>query len=251
MADARLGIISAKDLGAMRLPDFCPRCFWIKRHNENDFPFQIPFPGIFGSIDKYTKDAIHRYLDKNGNLPGWYPEIGGVCGYVASNEIYYSKFFVNDPASNVKLRGNPDDVLELANGGYHIVDYKTARITGTQDGLFPMYEGQLNAYAFIAEKMWFKPVEGLSLIYMEPRTELEYAEGEEMIGRGEFELQFRAVRKVVANSAKDMIPPLLREFRRIFDLPEAPAGRTDCANCERLSDLLAVLRRGGIPLGGV
>jgi len=43
---------------------------------------------------------------------------------------------------------------------YHIVDYKTARISdrvgracceGSQDELFPLYKAQLNAYAFIAD----------------------------------------------------------------------------------------------------
>jgi hypothetical protein len=42
--------ISGKDLGALALPDFCPRCFWIRRHAPQGLPFQV-FPGIFSSID--------------------------------------------------------------------------------------------------------------------------------------------------------------------------------------------------------
>ena len=41
--------ISAKTLGEPVLPDFCPRCFWLKLH-ARQLPFQI-FPGIFSSID--------------------------------------------------------------------------------------------------------------------------------------------------------------------------------------------------------
>ena len=42
--------ISAKSLGELALPDFCPRCFWLKTKARGKLPFQI-FPGIFSSID--------------------------------------------------------------------------------------------------------------------------------------------------------------------------------------------------------
>jgi len=50
--------ISDKNLGALALPDFCPRCFWIKMKTGNKLPFQI-FPGIFSSIDAYTKHVVY------------------------------------------------------------------------------------------------------------------------------------------------------------------------------------------------
>jgi len=49
--------ISAKTLGELALPDFCPRCFWLKLHAKH-LPLQI-FPGIFSSIDAYTKRVVH------------------------------------------------------------------------------------------------------------------------------------------------------------------------------------------------
>jgi len=43
-------IISAKNLGELAMPDFCPRCFWLKTHAKQ-LPFQI-FPGdLHSSID--------------------------------------------------------------------------------------------------------------------------------------------------------------------------------------------------------
>jgi hypothetical protein len=59
--------ISAKNLGALALPDFCPRCFWLKSRTKV-LPFQI-FPGIFSSIDSYTKRVVHAWIDANGNAP--------------------------------------------------------------------------------------------------------------------------------------------------------------------------------------
>ena len=59
--------ISAKNLGALALPGFCPRCFWLKLKAQNRLPFQI-FPGIFSSIDAYTKRVVHAWIDQNGGL---------------------------------------------------------------------------------------------------------------------------------------------------------------------------------------
>lgn len=56
MTDLR---ISAKALGELALPDFCLRCFWLKLHARR-LPFQI-FPGIFRSIDVYTKRVVHAW----------------------------------------------------------------------------------------------------------------------------------------------------------------------------------------------
>jgi hypothetical protein len=49
--------ISAKNLGELAMPSFCPRCFWLKLRLNNRLPFQI-FPGIFSSIDSYTKTIV-------------------------------------------------------------------------------------------------------------------------------------------------------------------------------------------------
>ncbi len=43
--------ISAKNLGALAMRNFCPRYFWIGMHMDR-LPYQI-FPGIFSSIDSY------------------------------------------------------------------------------------------------------------------------------------------------------------------------------------------------------
>ena len=59
--------ISGKDLGALAMRDFCPRCFWIQRRTK--LPWQI-FPGIFSSIDSYSKKVVHGQFDKSG-MPGW------------------------------------------------------------------------------------------------------------------------------------------------------------------------------------
>ena len=53
--------ISGKDLGALPMKGFCPRCFWISRRARP--PWQI-FPGIFSSIDSYSKKVAHGQFDR-------------------------------------------------------------------------------------------------------------------------------------------------------------------------------------------
>ncbi len=72
--------ISGKDLGDLAKPTFCPRCFWVKRKAPEGLPFQI-FPGIFSSIDSYTKKVVHHLIDKHGRLPPSLAELGPVVSY--------------------------------------------------------------------------------------------------------------------------------------------------------------------------
>ena len=58
--------ISAKNLGVLALPGFCLRCFWLRIKARNCLPFQI-FPGIFSSIDAYTKRVVHSWIDRNSS----------------------------------------------------------------------------------------------------------------------------------------------------------------------------------------
>jgi hypothetical protein len=147
--------ISGKDLGAIALADFCPRCFWVKLHNKGQIPFQI-FPGIFSSIDAYTKRVVHAWFDEAGGPPPWLKELDGVIGY--KEPPTYHKFNTIVDEFGINLTGSPDGVFVCRDGSFMIVDYKTAKFTGNQDNLHPMYEAQLNAYAYISERIGFGSV---------------------------------------------------------------------------------------------
>jgi len=156
--------ISGKHLGELSMKDFCPRCFWIKIHCKN-LPFQI-FPGIFSSIDSYSKKITNRHFEKNKVVPDWINSIGEIESIVKVPSL--NKFFVDDEETQIHLTGVPDEMFQLKNKSYVILDYKTARYTGNQDELLPMYEVQLNSYAYIAERIGLKPISWLGLLYYEP-----------------------------------------------------------------------------------
>jgi len=134
MMDAQIKI-SAKSLGELALPDFCPRCFWIKLHTGK-LPFQI-FPGIFSSIDSYTKKIVHCHFDNGKCFPHWLDDLGQLVAY--KEPPHYSKFRMVDKDSNVALWGTPDAIFVKSDGSHVIVDYKTAKYTGAQDDLTPFY----------------------------------------------------------------------------------------------------------------
>ncbi len=224
--------ISAKNLGGIAMPGFCPRCFWITMHAEG-LPYQI-FPGIFSSIDAYGKRLVHGWFDRHQSAPPWLRPLGNIAGY--RNPPHYSKFSILDPDTNVVLRGTPDGILVMGDGSYLIVDYKTAKFTAHQDALFPMYDVQLNAYAFIGRERDVHPVSGLALVYTVPVTEDPAASRDSNHTDSGFLMEFSAhVRPV--DLAPDKIPPLLAKVRAIYDLKRPPQGKKGCKDCALLQGL--------------
>ncbi len=220
MRQNKLKVISAKDLGKLNLPDFCPRCFWIERHM--DTPPAV-FPGIFASIDAITKRSTERsFLTKN-RPPGWLP-IKDVTGVVEGGDAYF-KLPVEH--GGWVLVGKPDDIFKSGDGAYHIVDYKTAKFTAHQDELFPLYEVQLNCYAFLAQKYGFEPVTKLSLVYCEPDKEMDNDE--------EFKLSFK-VRNLEVDLNLALVPALLIKAREIVSHAEPPLSGNNCKGLCRWVD---------------
>lgn len=242
--------ISARTLGQMRMKDFCLGCYWIELHCRA-FPFQIPMPGIFSSIDAYTKKVIHATFDKDKRLPNCLQDIGNVEGYV--DRLHYSWYKHEDREIGITLTGTPDDIFRLRDGSYYIVDYKTARVTKTQDELFPLYDVQLNAYAYIAEHLSLNienfggnkifrrlKVSGACLVYFEPQTHIEEGELLGLAYEKGFDMRFKAKVKSVKLHPDHLIPPLLSKARMLYDLEQAPEHIAGCRNQNLLNQLFSI-----------
>jgi hypothetical protein len=228
--------ISAKDLGVLALPNFCPRCFWIRMHCANKLPFQI-FPGIFSSIDSYTKKVTSAHFARYDQLPSWLGKLGEIGKPV--KVPHYSKFCIVDQKTNILLSGVPDEILKRDDGSHFIIDYKTSKFTKTQDSLLPMYKVQLNAYAYIGMRQGFDPVSGIALVYMEPQTDLTLEELDSILREDGFLMGFAGHVLPLKLEAEQRIPPLLKEVRRIYDLEPTPPGIQDCRDCKLLDQLMA------------
>jgi len=218
--------ISAKVLGSMALPEFCCRCFWIKLHCKK-LPWQI-FPGIFSSIDAYTKKVVHHWIDQDADVP--FLKEYGVYGY--KKTPHWSKF-KTEIGHNIIMSGAADDIW-VSQRGYVIPDYKTAKFTANQDKLLLMYRIQVNGYARIAEETGFSPVVAVPLIYMVPQTET----GDAAWGAGRnnsFSMKFEPkVLPVPLDTS--IVDPLAKRAREIYDGP-VPGGREGCKDCEALDEI--------------
>jgi hypothetical protein len=230
--------ISAKNLGELALSDFCPRCFWLRLKVENHLPFQI-FPGIFSSIDAYTKRVVHSWMDANRGAPFGLDALGEVTGYI--DPPHWSHFSMKVSKYNILLTGAPDGILRFSDGTIAIIDYKTAKYTAKQDSLMPMYEVQLNGYAAIAEHQGLGHVSKLALVYSEPVTDEDTAARPEILLDDGFFMPFSVhVHPVVLDLG--MLDPLYRQARKIHDLSQPPKATPGCQDCEKLQDLVKLVR---------
>lgn len=229
--------ISAKNLGALALPDFCPRCFWVKLKCDNKLPYQI-FPGIFSSIDSYSKKITNLHFNRVQKVPKWLSDFGELGQPV--DVPHFSKYSVIHEQTNILLTGVPDEIFLLNENSYFIVDYKTAKFTERQDKLLPMYETQLNAYAYIGEKVGFEPIKGIGLVYYEPLSDINEQIIDNHILDNGFSMHF-AGKLLPIDLNPTSIEPLLRTVREIYDQPKAPSGIMGCIDCQSLDQLLNLL----------
>lgn len=235
--------ISAKNLAALDKPGFCERCFWIKARLKklgSDALWQI-FPGIFSSIDVYTKNVVHNFFDQGGP-PAWLRGgvFEGVRNYVECP--HHSKFRVLDEGGqpDLRLTGEADGIFELEDGTYLIADYKTGRYNSGQDALLPVYEAQLNAYAHIAERYFDNfQVSRLALVYMEP-PEPKAAVRDDAVNLTGFTMRFRA-RVIDIELNPDTVPRLMDGVRRLDSLDSVPAAAPGCKDCPRVDHLRSML----------
>ena len=229
--------ISASELGSYAGFRFCRRCAWIRMH-VRPLPWQ-GFPGIFSSIDRYTKQVIVSHLDREGYVPAWMAGVGEAIGYL--DPPHWSKFHATDGLSGVTLRGEADAIFRLRDGTCAIVDYKTSRYNPENRGQLRIYRAQLNAYAWIGHRLDLPTVSRLALVYMEPATDDETISATNPIGPAGFVLGFRPRVVEVDLDPERLIPPLLRQAARIHDLPSPQEARSGCRDCAALDGLLEAL----------
>ena len=227
--------ISVGALGALVQSGFCARCFWIQLKIK-ETPFRIPLPGIFSSIDSYVKNVVRRCFDTSQRLPPWFPDVGQVVGYETS--LHWSRFKVTDQQSGVTVRGVPDEVFHLQGGSHHIIDYKTSRLSAAQGYQYPGYEVQLNAYAYISSRIGLAPVSALTLVYLDPDTDLATYPQWLQRSDNDFLLGFTPKVRAVERRPDSFIEGLLHQAATIYQLSSPPPSAGQCKNCSAVADLI-------------
>jgi hypothetical protein len=213
----------------------CDRCYWTSYHLP--VPLPSPFPRLLGDLDRETKRAVVRHVRRYGRLPDWHPAVGDVRSVVPAERLRPSVMRVLDRRTGVLLRGSPDMVFQLADGSYHIVDYKATRAPAAGQPTVARYRVQLNAYAFLAEHAGLRPVSGLSLVFLEAGRLLRAREG------GFAALRLDARRRRVGLHPDRWVAPLLQRASRVLRRPEPPAAHPDCTACAELASWARKLLR--------
>ena len=106
----------------------------------------------------------------------------------------------------VKLRGFIDRIDKLDSGGLSIVDYKTSQRLFTRDYLED--DLQLTLYQLAVERMWFLPVEKLTLYHLRSNTPCSCAAR----GGAQLEAASRLVLEVAESIAQNRFPAIENQF---------------------------------------
>ena len=194
-------------------------------------------PGIFSSIDGFSKRAILASYEKNGRFPPW------IAGRWADarplKSPHHSTFRLTDPETGIVLTGVPDLMLWLPRRGLTILDLKTARFSDHQDFLLPMYQVQLVGYALIAEGLNMGTVEALGLIYGEPPPNDANRGLDALVSDVGFSMPFKATAMPIELD-RSLIPPLLRRAKGILEMENPPEGRNGCKECRLVEEMVRI-----------
>ena len=233
--------VSAKQLGELALPYNCRRCFWTKSTLKGKLPFQS-FPGIFSSIDSYTRKMVKGWFERHGGS-GMGQRNGRTEKMDCTSRC--KKFCIDHEESGLVLSGTPDALFEDREGKLIIVDFKTSKITTGQQKLMPLYELQLNAYALIAKRkardFGFPEVGGLFLLYTVPVTDGKVLEDDTKHGTDEVDMTFKSV-TVPVELNEDRVHALLGRAAEILTSGTDSLQSEGCYECERIEGLTQLNR---------
>jgi len=220
-------ITSAKRLGWLAQPDFCPRCFHIKKQLKWKAPWAIPMP-IYGRLDKLQKRLVQEFIDRFGIGAGWLSSIGEVVGYI--DPPHWSKFWYDDPASGVRVRGQADLILRLSNGELFILDLKTSNSIPAEDPLMPTYIVQQSVYAMAAEQRGLGKVAGAGLAYMRTLDQSL----DDMLPSPDSGLEMQVGFSVEIHHLPhepELVRELCQRYRELYELEVPPERREGCKEC--------------------
>jgi CRISPR/Cas system-associated exonuclease Cas4 (RecB family) len=197
-------------------------------------------PGIVGQADRYFKAVVNSHLQSKGLLPSWLADaLNGSFSQLNFHSVQHiepERWEIEIPNLPCILVGEADAVWEFPDGRWFIADYKMASWTQTQQRLLPLYETQLNAYAYLAQRKFSKTVVGLALIYFEPEHKIPDADLLLQRNIGQMMLGFRCTVIPVTLQPVELIESLCQQVLRILSSPVPPAGRQNCQGCQELRD---------------
>lgn len=221
-----------------------PKVLWFTSHFplSASHPFRSPLPGIISTLDAYIKQVVNSTFFQKGQLPDWLTQ---ALGEIEVIETLQPQRWQAEVKGFV-LIGEPDAVWKLGDGSVFITDYKVAQLTQAQDALFPLYEAQLKAYAYLAEKNG-RRVSGLALVYLQPQRYRDEPQRLVEITADQFTLHFTCAVKPIESWKPEEVEGMVCEVGNILVRSSPPDSKGNCKGCLTVSPISTSVR--GCPNG--
>ena len=210
--------LSPSDFGF--LWDECRRCFYLKV--VRDFPRpSAPFPKIFNAIDEAMKTCFMKIPSEQWATGVPAGKFHKADGWVQSKAIKF-----DGRKSSIYIKGIFDTVIELADGGFGVVDFKTSTVSASSA---VKYGRQLHAYAFALgrpapNELAIEPVTSLGLLVYQPNSfKTDGGAAAELGGK----LAWLGIPK-----DDDKFVRFLDEVVSVLDLDEPPPAGPSCPYCK-------------------
>lgn len=228
--------ISVRNLGSVRIKNYCPKCFWYLLKVRFQPPFK--FAGnLFRDAENCEKAILGYFLDKDGRLP---KPFAPVCDCAARIEYprHWSKFLYTHK-SGVDLYGVPDEILEREDGTLCVIDHKTAHFR-EDDPFHEQYETQVIGYGNIAEKgLGLGKVTLGALLYWDAQVKDVEDDPAGHYNKGTVWMPL-AVKPLEVKIDYRVLDPAIDELKAVVKAKNPPEGRVGCKDCKKLDLLLAI-----------
>ncbi|MBP1987744.1 PD-(D/E)XK nuclease family protein [Halolamina salifodinae] len=148
----------------------CERCFWVRMQRGETRPEEA-FPSVVSGVEREVRAAFERHREA-GTLP---PALRTARldatlvdddAFLSACRTWQRDPTVTDPDTGAVLRGAMDDLLELADGAFVPLDYKTH---GTPpETVYPGYQRQLECYGHLLAENGHRTAPFGLLLYVYP-----------------------------------------------------------------------------------
>jgi len=197
----------------------CKRCFYLKVV-ENVRQVSMPLPKIFTKIASMEKSYFDGKTtqDISSELP---------LGRVVYGEKWVQSTPITFPGieGSCYISGRFDNVVEFDDGGFGVIDFKTAE---TKQDHVELYSRQLHAYAYALQhpapgKLGLSPITKLGLCCLEPDSMTAIEDG--------FGFKCKSV-WLECPRDDEVFMGFLHEVMEVITSPKPPAGSFDCQWCQ-------------------
>jgi hypothetical protein len=230
--------ITPRNLGAVNLATYCPRCFKYLLHQRFHPPFNSFGAAIFSDMQKSQEAVIGYHLAKNGRLP---KELSPFCNCVARTDFPHSwQNYGYQHKSGIRLYGAPDEIFDCDDDTICVIDLKTAHVKEKADPFYPQYQCQVIGYADIAENgLGLGKVSKGGLIYWEAQLGDVQKNPSAHYSQGALSVDFTPATKEIEIDYS-VIDKAIKEAKKIWNTRGVPEGRAKCTDCKKLDLLFAI-----------